>query len=100
MSNNARRDENRVATLLGVSNVDELTPVPIFADPVTNELFVTQSNTLPTSGNNPSLTMSNTDTTVASTKVLTETIGAVSYTSTLSYNAAGDFLSMTSWSQV
>ncbi len=55
---------------------------------------------LPTSGNNPSLTMSNTDTTVASTKVLTETIGAVSYVATLSYNAAGDFLSMTSWSQV
>jgi len=38
--NNARRDENDVPTLLGVSNVDEETTVPIYADPVTHALLV------------------------------------------------------------
>lgn len=36
----ASRDQNRVPTLLGVSNVDFLTPVRIGADPVTNRLLV------------------------------------------------------------
>jgi len=49
---------------------------------------------------NASLTMSNADAVVASTKTLTMTIGATSYVSTLSYNASGDFLSMSVWSEV
>ena len=36
----AKRDQNRVTTLLGVSNIDHVTPVPIEADPSTNELLV------------------------------------------------------------
>lgn len=36
----AARDQNRVTTLLGVSNVDSLTPVAIYADPSTHELLV------------------------------------------------------------
>jgi len=50
--------------------------------------------------NNPSLTMSNDDEVVDSTKTLTETIGTTSYEATLSYNAAGEFLSMSAWSEV
>lgn len=37
---NAPRDENRVTSLLGVSNVDLRTPVDIQADPATHELLV------------------------------------------------------------
>lgn len=36
----APRDENRIPTLLGVSNVDTSTPVTLFADPVTHRLLV------------------------------------------------------------
>ena len=36
----AKRDENSVPTLLGVSNVDSTTPVTIFADPTTHRLLV------------------------------------------------------------
>lgn len=41
----AKRDENRVPTLLGVSNVDGITPVTIYADPVTHRLLVQNSST-------------------------------------------------------
>lgn len=36
----APRDENHVPTLLGTSNADNTTPVPILADPVTGRLLV------------------------------------------------------------
>lgn len=36
----AKRDENRIPTLLGVSSVDGITPVVIYADPITHRLFV------------------------------------------------------------
>lgn len=37
---NASRDENRVPTLLGVSSVDLVTPVPVAVDPTTNRMLV------------------------------------------------------------
>ena len=37
---NAKPDDNDVPSLLGVSNVDEKTTVPIYADPVTHALLV------------------------------------------------------------
>lgn len=68
----------------------------------TKSLKTTSSiqETVPTDSThlNPSLTISNTDTTVASTKVLTKTIGSTSYTKTISYNAAGDVVSISAWS--
>lgn len=36
----AKRDKNRIATLLGVSNVDGETPITLWADPVTHRLLV------------------------------------------------------------
>ncbi|MFA6171970.1 MAG: hypothetical protein WCW77_00505 [Patescibacteria group bacterium] len=36
----AKRDENAIATLLGVSSVDDLTPIAIGADPTTKRLKV------------------------------------------------------------
>ena len=36
----ASRDQNNIPTLLGVSNVDGVTPVKIYADPVTHRLLV------------------------------------------------------------
>jgi len=46
---------------------------------------------------NASLTISNTDTVVASTTVLTKTIGSDSYEKTISYNAGGDVVSVSAW---
>lgn len=37
---NAQRDQNSVPTLLAVSNVDGVTPVQLYADPVTHRLLV------------------------------------------------------------
>lgn len=37
---NAKKDENRVSTLLGVSSTDGVTPVRIYADSVTHRLYV------------------------------------------------------------
>lgn len=34
------RDENRISTLIGTSNADGITPVSIYADPVTHRLLV------------------------------------------------------------
>ena len=36
----AKRDENRIATLLAVSNADGITPVTLYADPTTHRLLV------------------------------------------------------------
>lgn len=38
----AKRDKNDVPSVLGVSNVDEETTVPIYADPVTHALIVSE----------------------------------------------------------
>lgn len=40
MAEDAKRDQNRIPTLLAVSNVDGLTPVRLWADPVTHRLLV------------------------------------------------------------
>ncbi len=37
---NAKRDENFVTTLLGVSSSDGITPVVVYADPTTHRLLV------------------------------------------------------------
>jgi multisubunit Na+/H+ antiporter MnhC subunit len=37
----AKRDKNDVPSLIAVSNVDEQTTVPIYADPVLHALIVT-----------------------------------------------------------
>jgi len=36
----ASRDQNHIPTLLGVSSVDQTTPVPVYADPTTHRLLV------------------------------------------------------------
>ena len=55
-------------------------------------------NSTPTTQTNPSLVLTQTDNVVASTKTLTMTIGATPYVATLSYNASGQFLSISAWS--
>ena len=46
----APRDQNRVTTLLGASNIDGSTPVVIWADPSTHELLVKASVSITPSG--------------------------------------------------
>lgn len=43
---NARLDQNRKASLLGVSNSDGVTPVILWADPVTHRLLVDISSSI------------------------------------------------------
>jgi hypothetical protein len=40
MTDNAKRDENRIATLLAVANDGSLTPVDVYVDAVTHRLLV------------------------------------------------------------
>jgi len=101
MSNQqARQDDSKFTALLGHSSI---------ADPSeTRRVLATDGalhvspiqTTNPTEGNNPSLSLSNTDEVVASTQIITKTISGTSYQATLSYNAAGKFLSKTIWSEV
>lgn len=49
---------------------------------------------------NASLVISNVDMVQASTKTITKTIGAASYTKTLSLNAGGDVIGVSAWSEV
>ena len=37
---NAKKDQNRIPTLIGVSSSDGVTPVLIYGDPVTHRLYV------------------------------------------------------------
>lgn len=39
----AKRDENSITTLIAVSNADGVTPVTLYADPVTHRLLVSNS---------------------------------------------------------
>jgi hypothetical protein len=39
----AKRDNNYITTLLGVSNVDGITPVVIYVDPVTHRILISTS---------------------------------------------------------
>lgn len=43
---NARIDENHVKTLMGVSCVDGITPVPITVNPITGEVLVDYAETI------------------------------------------------------
>jgi len=40
MVGDAKRDDNQVTTLLGVSNADGITPVTLYVDPTTHRLLV------------------------------------------------------------
>ena len=63
---NARRDENSIPTLTGVSNVDGVTPVNVYVDPITHRLIVDASSSIGTfidsevvSGSGTSWTLAN-----------------------------------------
>jgi hypothetical protein len=45
---NAKRDENRIPTLIGVSSSDGITPVLVYVDPTTHRLLVDLTNSVPT----------------------------------------------------
>ena len=77
----AKRDENSVPTLLGVSNVDSKTPVVVFADPVTHRLLVDSGG----SGGS-GITSINTDVTAAQTL----TVGTTGTDFAIVDNGTGD----------
>ena len=55
-------------------------------------------NLPPTAQTNASIVLENADPVVASTQDITKTIGTTTYTRTLSYNAAGDLIQVSTWS--
>ena len=61
MTDNAKRDDNRVPTLIGVSNADGVTPVTIYVDPTTHRVLVSDASTA-----HDFLSATHTDTTAAS----------------------------------
>jgi hypothetical protein len=67
--NNASRDKNFVPTLLGVSSVDQVTPVPIFADPTTHRLL-TQVGAISSSFQTDTFTSTNNQTTFVPSKTV------------------------------
>lgn len=91
-------DQNYKPTIIGVDHIGFNIPTEVAVDSTTHELLVKTNVLLPTAGNNASLTISNVDTAVASTTVITKTIGSTSYTKTISKNAAGDVVSVSAWS--
>lgn len=54
----AKRDENHITTILGVSSVDGVTPVVIWADPTTHRLLVDMSGATTSGVGAPSSTPS------------------------------------------
>jgi len=85
--------EKGIQRVRGISNLATST-AQTDGSQVTKIKEVVPTDALKTNG---TLAISNTGP-ATSTKTLTQVIGGVTYTSTLSYNAAGDFLSMTAWS--
>jgi len=63
----AKRDSNRVTTLLGVSNVDGTTPVTLYADPTTHRLLVSSDAGAGTVTSVAALTLGTTGTDLSST---------------------------------
>lgn len=85
MVDNAKRDQNMITTLIGVSNVDGVTPVLVWVDPVTHRVL-TQSG----SGGTGTVTsvsvttangVSGTVATATTTPAITITLGAITPTS-------------------
>jgi len=67
----AKRDNNNITTLLGVSNVDGITPVTLWADPVTHRLLVSSIGGTVGPGTINELAYFNTTTAVASLSTAT-----------------------------
>lgn len=60
----ASRDQNSVPSLLGASSADGVTPVAIFADPITHELVIGMGN-----GNHPAKSIAARDQNFVSTLI-------------------------------
>jgi len=81
----AKRDQNYVPTMQGVSSLDGVSPTDVHVDPITNEVLVKTNVLLPTEGNNPSTTLSyDID---GNLQYIDETIGAKTYRTTLTYTS-------------
>lgn len=79
----AKRDENYVTTLLGVSNADGITPVVLWADPVTHRLLVDITGAAPADAQYVTLAV---NATLTNERVLTGTANQVIITD----NGAGN----------
>ena len=41
----AKRDENRISTLIGASDTDGITPLPVYANPISHRLYTSNGDT-------------------------------------------------------
>lgn len=80
----AKRDSNRITTLLATSNADGITPVTLWADPVTHRLLVdlpSGSGTVTSVSVTTANGISGTVATATTTPAITLTLGAITPTS-------------------
>ncbi len=95
----AKRDDNQVTTLIGVSNADGTTPVTLYVDPVTHRLLVSVSGNEvvdeepsgAVDGTNPTFVLANTP--VAGSVRLYE--GGVRKRAIIDFSVSGDTITMT-----
>ena len=95
----AKRDQNYVPTMQGVSSLDGLTPTDVHVDPITNEVLVKTNQPLPTEqGNNPSVTVTETTLGDEITTVIEKVVGSTTYTKTIVENTATGVTTISAWS--
>jgi len=93
----AKRDQNRVTTVIGVSSVDLKTPTNIAVDPITNEVLTQPGQLLPTAGHNASAVYTYTSSNL--TKI-TKTINGTDYEKTFTYDGSNNLTASSVWSEV
>lgn len=93
---NAKRDENGVTAIQGVSSIDGLTTTDVFVDPDTNRLLVDTDSQNPTAGANPSIILGYTGEKLTT---IDKTIGAKTYRQTLGYTE-DQLTSVSEWVEV
>lgn len=81
----AKRDKNRVPTLIGVSKNDSITPTLVAVDPATGELLIQGEEKTPTDATriNPSYVFTYSGANITKIELTT---GGVTYTRTLTYS--------------
>jgi len=92
----AKRDENRVPTLIGVSELDLKTPTNIAVDPITGEVLVQQADKIPTDSTKLNAPMTLTYDGSNHLITIIKTIGIDTFTKTLTWDS-DNLIDVSSW---
>jgi len=96
MSNIAAvQDANQFPALIGHSDTSDTASIVRLVADSSGNLGVVSANTLPTSGNNPSLVLAYTSDNLTT---ITKTIGSTAYAKTLTYDVDDNLETVSEWS--